>query len=94
MPGSPRSSSLFYGVGLGERLHHHTAIRGVVVFACPVANPSEYGVVEFDATGRVVSIEESLPSPVLGTRFLAPTSTMHKSLRLLVASLLARAVSW
>ncbi|HCU48713.1 MAG TPA: glucose-1-phosphate thymidylyltransferase, partial [Micromonosporaceae bacterium] len=44
--------------GLGRQLQENTAVEGGRVFAYPVANPHEYGVVEFDDAGRVLSIEE------------------------------------
>lgn len=36
---------------------------GAVIFACQVQNPQRYGVVEFDATGKAVSIEEKPKQP-------------------------------
>src|SRR3954447_1768533 len=50
--------NIFYGTGLGQNLRANTAPRGGHVFAYHVANPTEYGVVEFDDDGRVISIEE------------------------------------
>ena len=41
--------NIFYGPGMGTRLRRHTQPDGGVVFAYQVANPSDYGVVEFDA---------------------------------------------
>ena len=55
--------NLFYGSGLGRRLGSLLNVRGGHVFAYEVANPSEYGVVEFDSEGRVLSIEEKPTSP-------------------------------
>ena len=55
--------NLFYGPGLGRRLGSLLDVRGGHVFAYEVANPSEYGVVEFDAEGRVLSIEEKPEAP-------------------------------
>jgi glucose-1-phosphate thymidylyltransferase len=55
--------NIFHGVGLGRRLRRHTDIRGGLVFAYPVADPGAYGVVEFDAEGRAVSIEEKPDKP-------------------------------
>jgi glucose-1-phosphate thymidylyltransferase len=55
--------NIFHGVGLGRQLRTHTQIKGGLVFAYPVADPSAYGVVEFDADGRAVSIEEKPAKP-------------------------------
>lgn len=50
--------NIFHGVGLGTQLRQLTNPDGGIVFAYQVANPSEYGVIEFDQAGNVVSIEE------------------------------------
>lgn len=55
--------NLFYGPQLGRRLADLTDIRGGHVFAYEVANPSEYGVVEFDGEGTALTIEEKPQSP-------------------------------
>jgi len=55
--------NLFYGPSLGRKLATLTDVRGAHVFAYEVANPSEYGVVEFDDAGRVLSIEEKPAAP-------------------------------
>src|SRR3954467_14395526 len=55
--------NIFYGTGLGESLRSNTDPTGGHVFAYHVANPREYGVVEFDRDGRVVSIEEKPERP-------------------------------
>jgi glucose-1-phosphate thymidylyltransferase len=55
--------NIFYGTGLGESLRANTDPRGGHVFAYHVANPSEYGVVEFADDGRVISIEEKPARP-------------------------------
>jgi len=56
--------NIFYGHGLAERLHAAAArTSGATVFAYPVADPERYGVVEFDAAGRAVSIEEKPREP-------------------------------
>ena len=44
--------NIFHGPGLGRKLRRAHDIDGGHVFAYRVANPSEYGVVEFDARGR------------------------------------------
>ena len=55
--------NLFYGPRLGRRLSELTGIDGGHVFAYEVANPSEYGVVQFDADGVALSIEEKPTQP-------------------------------
>jgi glucose-1-phosphate thymidylyltransferase len=55
--------NLLYGPGLGAQLSRFTAIDGGAIFAYWVAEPSAYGVVEFDASGLVVSLEEKPKRP-------------------------------
>ena len=55
--------NLLYGPGLGTRLKRFADIVGGAVFAYWVAEPEAYGVVEFDAEGRAVSLEEKPASP-------------------------------
>jgi glucose-1-phosphate thymidylyltransferase len=55
--------NIFYGTGLGESLRSNTNPDGGHVFAYHVANPTDYGVVEFDSEGRVISIEEKPAQP-------------------------------
>lgn len=55
--------NIFYGPGMGTRLRRHTSPDGGVVYAYRVANPSDYGVVEFDEDFRAVSIEEKPAHP-------------------------------
>jgi glucose-1-phosphate thymidylyltransferase len=55
--------NIFHGVGLGRQLSAPGALVGGRVFAYPVANPGEYGVVEFDDAGKVLSIEEKPARP-------------------------------
>ena len=55
--------NLFYGPSLGRKLAALTSQSGAHVFAYEVANPSEYGVVEFDESGVVLSIEEKPQDP-------------------------------
>ncbi|MEU8421948.1 glucose-1-phosphate thymidylyltransferase RfbA [Micromonospora sp. NPDC048835] len=55
--------NIFHGVGLGRQLAEHGDPVGGRVFAYQVANPQEYGVVDFDADGRVLSIEEKPARP-------------------------------
>ncbi|BCB77118.1 glucose-1-phosphate thymidylyltransferase RfbA [Phytohabitans flavus] len=63
--------NIFHGVGLGTQLaSHDDDLSGGRVFAYPVANPEAYGVVEFDADGRVLSIEEKPAQPK--SRYVVP----------------------
>jgi glucose-1-phosphate thymidylyltransferase len=55
--------NIFYGTGLGQSLRANTHPTGGHVFAYHVANPRDYGVVEFDESGRVISIEEKPARP-------------------------------
>ncbi|AZC13466.1 glucose-1-phosphate thymidylyltransferase RfbA [Microbacterium sp. ABRD28] len=55
--------NLLYGPGLGTQLKNHTDVDGGAVFAYWVAEPSAYGVVDFDADGRAVSLEEKPARP-------------------------------
>src|SRR4051812_4640838 len=55
--------NIFYGGGLGGQLRPHTETQGAHIFGYHVAEPSAYGVVEFDETGRVLSIEEKPAKP-------------------------------
>ncbi|HZE82735.1 MAG TPA: glucose-1-phosphate thymidylyltransferase RfbA, partial [Puia sp.] len=55
--------NIFYGTGLGKQLQMNTKPEGGIVYAYQVSDPERYGVVEFDANMKAVSIEEkpSLP---------------------------------
>ncbi|MBT2445892.1 glucose-1-phosphate thymidylyltransferase RfbA [Streptomyces sp. ISL-43] len=55
--------NIFHGSGLGTRLAEHTDSKGGRVFAYPVADPTAYGVVEFDENGQAISIEEKPVEP-------------------------------
>jgi len=55
--------NIFYGVGLAESLKLHNNPDGGVVFAYHVSDPERYGVVEFDAQGHAISIEEKPAEP-------------------------------
>jgi glucose-1-phosphate thymidylyltransferase len=56
--------NIFYGHNLIENLEEAAAIKqGATVFAYHVTDPGRYGVAEFDATGRVVSLEEKPKKP-------------------------------
>jgi glucose-1-phosphate thymidylyltransferase len=55
--------NLLYGPGLGSQLTRYSDVDGGAVFAYYVAEPSAYGVVEFDEAGRAVSLEEKPAEP-------------------------------
>lgn len=55
--------NIFYGPGLGTGLRRFENISGGAIFAYWVANPSAYGVVEFDADGQAVSLQEKPAAP-------------------------------
>jgi len=55
--------NIFYGPGLGTQLRTLESVDGGAVFAYWVADPSAYGVVEFDGEGRAVSLEEKPVHP-------------------------------
>ena len=55
--------NIFYGPGMGTQLRCFREPDGGVVFAYRVSNPSDYGVIDFDPTGRAVSIEEKPAEP-------------------------------
>jgi len=50
--------NIFYGAGLGRLLQENQNPDGGVVFAYHVSDPERYGVVEFDANNKAISIEE------------------------------------
>ena len=55
--------NIFYGNGLGKVLREKTDIEGASIFACNVSDPERYGIVEFDDSNKVVSIEEKPSNP-------------------------------
>jgi glucose-1-phosphate thymidylyltransferase len=55
--------NIFYGSGFGRTLERFSDPDGGVVFAYYVNNPTEYGVIEFDADGNGISLEEKPESP-------------------------------
>jgi glucose-1-phosphate thymidylyltransferase len=56
--------NLFYGHDFAQQVQSAASIEaGATVFAYAVRDPERYGVVEFDATGRAISIEEKPTAP-------------------------------
>jgi glucose-1-phosphate thymidylyltransferase len=55
--------NIFHGTELGNALKANTGVQGGHVFAYEVSPPSDYGVVEFDVDGTVLSIEEKPEKP-------------------------------
>ncbi len=76
--------NIFYGTGLGRQLSEHTEVKGGRIFAYQVANPSEYGVVEFAPDGRVVSIEEKPVKPK--SRYAVPGLYFYDNTAVEIAS--------
>jgi glucose-1-phosphate thymidylyltransferase len=62
--------NIFYGTGLGSTLSRMKSRPGATVFAHRVKNPQDYGVIEFDETGKVLSIEEKPAKPK--SRYVIP----------------------
>jgi glucose-1-phosphate thymidylyltransferase len=55
--------NIFHGTGLGSALRGNSELEGGLIFAYQVAEPSAYGVVEFDEDSRAISIEEKPAQP-------------------------------
>lgn len=56
--------NIFYGYGFSERLSKASSRdHGATIFGYHVSNPTEFGVVDFDNTGKVLSIEEKPKNP-------------------------------
>ncbi|MFT3825706.1 MAG: glucose-1-phosphate thymidylyltransferase RfbA [Chitinophagaceae bacterium] len=55
--------NIFYGAGLGAQLEKNTKPDGGIVYAYHVSDPERYGVVEFDKSNKVISIEEKPATP-------------------------------
>ncbi|SDD63128.1 Glucose-1-phosphate thymidylyltransferase [Mucilaginibacter pineti] len=55
--------NIFYGTGFGELIRSFNDVDGAAIFAYHVADPERYGVVEFDADFKALSIEEKPVAP-------------------------------
>jgi len=56
--------NIFFGHGLADQLQTAAALKkGAQVFAYPVRDPQRYGVIEFDASGKAISLEEKPQQP-------------------------------
>jgi glucose-1-phosphate thymidylyltransferase len=56
--------NIFFGTGLWDYLRSAAALKdGAQVFAYPVRDPEHYGVIEFDADGKALSLEEKPDHP-------------------------------
>ena len=55
--------NIFHGTGLGRELSKFKDVEGAQIFAYEVANPQEYGVIEFAESGEIISIVEKPQIP-------------------------------
>ena len=55
--------NIFYGSGLSKLLQANNNPEGGIIYAYHVQDPERYGVVDFDETGKVLSIEEKPTHP-------------------------------
>ena len=55
--------NIFHGPRVGTNLNRFSEIQGAAIFAYWVADPSAYGVVEFDSAGKALSLEEKPDTP-------------------------------
>jgi glucose-1-phosphate thymidylyltransferase len=74
--------NIFYGPGLGVQLRRFNDLDGAAIFGYRVADPSAYGVVDFDEDGRATSLEEKPEHPrshfaVPGLYFYGPDVVEH-----------------
>jgi len=55
--------NIFHGDGLGTQLAKLQSVIGAQIFAYKVKDPGRYGVVEFDDSGKAITLEEKPASP-------------------------------
>ncbi|CUR55437.1 Glucose-1-phosphate thymidylyltransferase [metagenome] len=55
--------NIFHGPGLGTRLRRFAEVDGAAIFGYQVADPTSYGVVEIDADGTALSLQEKPERP-------------------------------
>ncbi|MCW2828896.1 MAG: glucose-phosphate thymidylyltransferase, partial [Marmoricola sp.] len=55
--------NIFYGHGFGRQLERFSHVDGATVFAYRVSDATAYGVIEFDADGKAISLEEKPEHP-------------------------------
>ncbi|MCB0092338.1 MAG: glucose-1-phosphate thymidylyltransferase RfbA, partial [Caldilineaceae bacterium] len=56
--------NIFYGYGMSGKLKDASTLsEGALIFAYSVRDPERYGIVEFDADGRAISLEEKPQKP-------------------------------
>ena len=55
--------NIFYGPGMGAQLRRFSGVDGGAIFGYRVADPQAYGVVEFDRSGKAISLEEKPERP-------------------------------
>ncbi len=55
--------NIFYGSGFSKLIQSFNDVDGAAIFAYPVSDPERYGVVEFDADFKALSIEEKPSAP-------------------------------
>jgi glucose-1-phosphate thymidylyltransferase len=55
--------NIFYGSGFSKLIQSFNDVNGAAIFAYPVSDPERYGVVEFDADFKAISIEEKPSAP-------------------------------
>ena len=55
--------NIFHGVGLGTQLQKYSDLDGAQIFAYNVSDPERYGIVEFNESNKVISLEEKPKRP-------------------------------